>query len=71
LRKIIVSTILASKQACFKKVRSKDADVLELLAIFLLIEPVKFILSIIHSKFQEIPRYKNSNSRKVLEKYHN
>jgi hypothetical protein len=28
---------------------------------------MKFILSIIHSKFQEMPRYENSNSRKVLE----
>jgi hypothetical protein len=32
---------------------------------------VKFIPSIIHSKFQEMPRFENSNSRKVSEKYHN
>jgi hypothetical protein len=32
---------------------------------------MKFILSIIHSKFQEMPKYENFNSRKVLEKYHN
>jgi hypothetical protein len=28
---------------------------------------MKFISSIIHSKFQEIPKYENSNSRKVSE----
>jgi hypothetical protein len=31
---------------------------------------MKFILSIIYSKFQEMPRYENSNCRKVSEKYH-
>jgi hypothetical protein len=30
---------------------------------------VKFIPSIIHSKFQEIPKFENSNSGKVSEKY--
>jgi hypothetical protein len=30
---------------------------------------MKFIPSIIHSKFQEMLRFENSNSRKVSEKY--
>jgi hypothetical protein len=35
------------------------------------IDIMKFIPSIIHSKFQEMPKFENSNSRKVSGKYHN
>jgi hypothetical protein len=50
---------------------SNFGDSLQFLTYSLEESCLKFILSIIHSKFQEMLRYENSNSRKVSEKYHN